>query len=467
MPQQRVQPDQGDIEGNEPQAHPQRTKRTVRLHATPRSKSDDPKLAIQRMVREGIARAERVVLAVSGGRDSMALLHAATVAARHHVAAVATFDHRTGPWSARARELVVRHTRSLGLPVVAGYAMRSLEGATEEEMRIVRWNFLRRVARGFGARIATAHTRSDQIETIAMRIMRGAGARGIAGLDWNSPLVVRPLLDAPRDAVNVYVSKHAIPFVDDPGNLSLHRFRNRVRLELLPALERVRPGFAEELLAVGRRAAMWRREVDALIESIPWQLSADGLRVAASALSDYDSASLGVLWPAIAARAGVTLDRRGTRRAVAFTMESSSGQVMPLSGGASIVRSRDAFVVRPRRVEQSDEIVALSDGTSFGQWRFRRVPRASASDPWTADLAAGRPYVVRAWRPGDRMRAGEGAGGRRVKRFFGDAGIPGPDRIGWPVVVSGEEVVWIPGIRRARVAEGSERLSYVCDRSGG
>jgi tRNA(Ile)-lysidine synthetase-like protein len=80
-------------------------------------------------------------------------------------------------------------------------------------------------------------------------------------------------------------------------------------------------------------------------------------------------------------------------------------------------------------------------------------------------LPAGQQFVVRAWQPGDRM-AGTGGTPRRVKRFLGDAGIIGPDRTGWPVVLAGEEIVWIPGVGRAVAAaeaSGTPGLTYSCE----
>src|SRR5665647_3011279 len=118
-------------------------------------------------------RGTRVVLAVSGGRDSIALLHAAATRAPESVACVASFDHATGAHSARALALAEGTARALGVAAVTARA--STPARTEAEWRAQRWSFLRQVAREHGAQVATAHTRDDQIETVLMRTMRGAG----------------------------------------------------------------------------------------------------------------------------------------------------------------------------------------------------------------------------------------------------------------------------------------------------
>ncbi|MGZ8457998.1 MAG: ATP-binding protein, partial [Gemmatirosa sp.] len=139
--------------------------------------------AVRARVRAALAGAApaSVVLAVSGGRDSMVLLDAACAVARDRLAGVATFDHGTGPHARAAVRRVRRAAVRRGLPVLAGRA--DLPDAGEAAWRAARWRFLRRAARRLGATtVATAHTRDDQIETVAMRVLRGAGPPGLAGL---------------------------------------------------------------------------------------------------------------------------------------------------------------------------------------------------------------------------------------------------------------------------------------------
>jgi tRNA(Ile)-lysidine synthetase-like protein len=108
---------------------------------------------------------------------------------------------------------------------------------------------------------------------------------------------------------------------------------------------------------------------------------------------------------------------------------------------------------------------ALVDGLVLGAWRFVRVETvtdggAERRDAWRAVLPAGVPLAVRPWRPGDRMRVAGAAAARRVKRVLADARVPARARVGWPVVVAvrpdgGEEIVWIPGVRRGAGGDGA------------
>ena len=338
--------------------------------------------------------------------------------------------------------------------------------------------------------VATAHTRDDQVETVVMRILRGAGARGLAALEAGADDVARPFLRIDRDVIRAFATVEAVPFLEDPSNASREHLRNRVRLDLLPAVRRVRPELEGELLALARRAADVRADLATTAVRFVSEEGVDGtVRVARHELATYDSAALCVLWPAIAARARVTLDRRGTLRLAQFTSSGTPGARIQLSGGVEVYRHRDSFVLRRVPAYTSVGAVALAGVVDFGDWRFHPVgPMARSArgsndgetfdamatvdgdDPWTNALPADRVLSVRAWRPADRMRARTGAAARRVKRYFGDAQVAGPVRAGWPVVLAGDEIVWIPGVRRGAAAperSGRPVVQYACERFRG
>jgi tRNA(Ile)-lysidine synthase len=415
------------------------------------------------------AAGKQLVLAVSGGRDSMALLHATSRAAPESVAMVATFDHGTGPAATAAAALVVSEASRLGLRVSIGRATHP--STTEAEWREARGRFLRRVARDTGAVVATAHTRDDQIETVLMRILRDAGARGLAGLYAGSDLV-RPLLDCTRADVAAYAAATSarIPWIDDPTNDSMQFLRNRVRRDLLPALTAARPQLPDELIDVATRAATWRAEVDGFVErNLRLEPAAACLAVAADDLRGYSRAELAILWPAIAARIGHVMDRRGTERAAAFTNNSHAGARIQLSGGWEISRTRDRFELRRvvRRVPSEGGRV-LASGMRWDGWRFDSIRDAdgAGASAWVAQLPANVPLTVRRWQPGDRMRLGGSGATRKVKRFLSDARVSGAQRESWPVVLAGDEIVWIPGVRRsdaAAVRPGRPGVLYRCE----
>lgn len=310
----------------------------------------------------------RWVLAVSGGRDSMALLHAMAETRAGEIALVATFDHGTGAAARDACALVMGEATARGLDVTME-VMSPGEGRGEERWRAARWRFLTRCAHAHGAAVVTAHTRDDQMETVVMRLLRNAGPRGLAGMaaftsaqggshdaatgGLDRPAIVRPLLHVSRGAVEAYVRAHHVPFVDDPSNANLLFQRNRVRHELLPALERASPGFGDWCLDIAARASAWRQAVDDLAAQLcgggdgtPLSSSAGVVVLDAGAVASLREAEWQVLWPALAARAGITMDRRGLVRASTWAPRAAVGAHIPLSGDARIERTASTFVIR-------------------------------------------------------------------------------------------------------------------------
>ena len=412
-------------------------------------------------------RDRRVVLAVSGGRDSMTLMHAALMHAPESVSCVASFDHATGAHSARALALVSRVAGELGAHAVTERA--GTAGRSEAEWRAQRWSFLRRVAREHGAQIATAHTRDDQIETVLMRSMRGSGARGLAALAAESTsalAVLRPLLDASRADVADYATRQRLQWEEDPSNAHTDHLRNRIRHEILPALLRARPALGDELFVLGARAAGLRAEVECFIDrELPIEQRGGAASIACEALRDYDAQSLALLWPAIAARAGVTLDRRGTERLVAFTTTERSGARVQLSGGFEALSHRGSFIVRRSGSDTSQGALELSAGVQLGRFRFDTRDEDVVS-LWSAKLPSAKTLTVRPWHPGDRMIPA-GGDARRVKGLLRDAGVDAASRGAWPVVLADDEIVWVPGVRRSAAASarsGRPVVTYHCER---
>ncbi len=427
-----------------------------------------------------------LVLAVSGGRDSMVLLQAMARWAPDRIAAVATFDHGTGSYATDAASLVAAESRRLGLTVVRERSRTP--GHSEAAWRAARWDFLGRIARAFKARVATAHTRDDQLETVVMRLLRGAGARGMAALAAPSN-VVRPWLGVSRDELARWAVLEKVAYLEDPMNVSRAFLRGRVRHELLPALEAATPGFSDQILAIADSAATWRRDVERHVDAIGVVVATSSERVScpAAALESTTREGRAVLWPAICARAGVTLDAKGTRELVKFTTAGRCGSRILVSGGAVVLRRRaatgeapgDRFEVRrasPTR--RSDGTRAWSGAPEalpprFGRFRWRRLHTAPSSgsvgeqDLWTMGLPRGEQVALRVWTAGDRIRTTGAPAGRRVTRYFSEAHVPALDRPSWPVVLVDNEPVWVPGVCRGLAAPSRpgrpELIWYRCE----
>ncbi|MDB4916223.1 MAG: tRNA(Ile)-lysidine synthase [Gemmatimonadetes bacterium] len=433
-----------------------------------------------RAVREAARRAAEeagrpLLLAVSGGLDSMVLLHAMAAAAPRHIAAVATFDHGTGAAASQAAGLVLATASRLGLPVVSTRAEQVTMGnGREDGWRTARHHFLRTAALTHGARVVTAHTEDDHIETVLMRVMRGSGARGLAGLYAESP-IMRPFVGLRRTMLEGYASATGVDWVEDPSNTSREFLRNRVRHDLLPALRSTDAGVDAWLLDVSERAATLRREIECFVATgLHTHVEAGGrLVVAAAELAGHGPDSLAVLWNALAGRIGLALDARGTRRLAEFTTSRRGSGRMPLAGGWYLEATRTTYILG--RIDDSvapPAILPVRGSLDWGRFRFHVQESMAAGEAgdtgWCAsfEVPSGA-AIVRRWADGDRLTPAAGQPRRRVKRYLSESGLRGGERSGWPVVVLGDDVVWIPGVRRSDAAtdrSGRPVRHYVCER---
>ncbi|MBQ9662438.1 MAG: tRNA lysidine(34) synthetase TilS [Oscillospiraceae bacterium] len=212
----------------------------------------------------------RVLCAVSGGADSMCLLHwlfslreeyGITLFAAH-------YEHGLrGEESLRDARFTEAQCAALGIPCRVGHgdvasfaAARKL--GTEDAARTLRYRFLEETAEACGCdRIATAHTLDDNAETVLMNLCRGAGTRGLAGIPPVRGRLIRPLLATERSEITAYLTEHGIAHVEDSSNQTDDYTRNRIRHQVIPLLKEENPSF---LRGVGRTAELLREDDDCL-----------------------------------------------------------------------------------------------------------------------------------------------------------------------------------------------------------
>jgi tRNA(Ile)-lysidine synthase len=203
-------------------------------------------------LREGclIPRGARVLVAVSGGPDSMALLHVLG-----HLRSRLAFglfahgvDHGLRPAAAGELDLAEEFAGRLEVPFTRSAVRLAPGGNLQARARTVRWEALRIAASRAGAhRIATGHHADDRAETVLMRILRGTGPRGLAALPPLDGDRIRPFYRARRADIDAHVARHAVPHALDPSNRDPRFLRTRVRADVMPILERLSPRVVEHL----------------------------------------------------------------------------------------------------------------------------------------------------------------------------------------------------------------------------
>ncbi|MFK7928186.1 MAG: tRNA lysidine(34) synthetase TilS [Myxococcota bacterium] len=196
---------------------------------------------------------ERVAVAVSGGLDSVVLLDVLVRTQRAHGGhlSVVTIDHGTRPGSAQDTAFVLDLASSHGLPAQT-QRFELGAAASEQACRDARYGVFDTLN---VHHVALAHHRDDQAETVLMRWVRGAGTGGLSGMAARRGRYVRPFLDEPQQAVRAYAEAMQLTWREDPSNTDPRFLRNRVRAELLPLMESLRPGASTALARSARLAA--------------------------------------------------------------------------------------------------------------------------------------------------------------------------------------------------------------------
>jgi tRNA(Ile)-lysidine synthase len=425
---------------------------------------------------------QRAGVAVSGGADSMCLLHVLReLAPRFNLTLlVLHLDHGLRGDESRADADFVRRTAAgLGLEYEE-LAVQLEPGNIEQAARAARRDFFLRVLReGRAGRVALGHTRSDQAETVLFRFLRGSGSAGLAGIrPVTSEGFVRPLIDVERSQVLDFLQRRGIAWREDSSNQSRSFARNRIRHDLLPALTREwNPALTQTLAQTAawalREEEYWDAEVSRLARQ-HLEIRPPAVLMRAGALSSM---------PVAAAR---RLIRRAIHEAkgdlrsvdfehVEFVLALGAGGGRVQIAGLDVRRSFDWIRIAPpeapvpyRYAIPIPGEVALPDGVLSAEITENTSGKSAADCRYNSTVSCldwsriTGTLEVRNWRPGDRYQPVGHAGEEKLKALFQRARIPVWERSSWPVVVRLQEIVWARGFGPAEAyAAGSESRSVL------
>ncbi len=432
---------------------------------------------------------EKVVVAVSGGADSVCLFHVLWQLRKEQgiELAIAHLNHKLrGAESDADAAYVAELAKKFAVPAVietedVGAYHRKKGGSLEEAARELRYSFLARAARSVGAgKAAVGHTRDDNVETILLHLVRGTGIAGLRGLLASSDLicagetaplkVVRPLLEISREQTIAYCHGHELQPRSDSSNTSPRFLRNRIRMELLPLLRSYNPNIDDALLRLstiaGDEVAFVEREAE-----VRW----DGLAKEENAAIYLNSTGLAAL-PA-------SLQRQVLRKAV----EKLTGHLRDIE--AAHIEAMLSFVNKPAGKRLSlphglrlfavyDHLVLTSlpmppcpfpplhgsfdlnvpGETTIPGWKITATildhPQGEAN-PFTANLdldRCGTKLSVRTRRPGDRFQPLGMGEAKKLQDFMVDCKIPGTWRDRIPLVCSPTHILWVVGWRISEIA---------------
>ena len=455
----------------------------------------------------------RIAAAVSGGADSVALAHVLTALDRigaMRFAGIIHFNHQLRTESGAEEAFVRDAAAALGVPFLSDRDEVRARAARERHSievaaRQSRYAFFERARLALGAdRLALGHTRDDQAETVLLRLVRGAGPRGLSGMHPRNGHLVRPLLDCRRDELRAWLTGRGVAHVEDASNADLAVPRNRVRHELLPLLaERFNPNIVDVLADEAELArAVWewmgqasdeflhaiRVVPDTVSDTVPDTVSdtmdLGALRAAPTALQRL------VMWRALSAMAGgrhISFDHVA---AAIRLMHSDRPEATLDLPGQVLQRTRSGIVLTKERGSRGSGRSRGSGGSRGSQanlfeWRLSipgkvDIPEAGCvvtareeTGAVCAEMGSGatalvrrdlvrESLVVRNRRPGDKFRPAGLRGSKKLQDLFVDAKLPRAMRDSVPVVVDDRgRIVWVAGFgidEAFRVTDSSQAV---------
>jgi tRNA(Ile)-lysidine synthase len=424
------------------------------------------------------AAGDTVVVAVSGGADSVALLDVLANAKELRLRLIiAHLNHRLrGAESDGDEAFVSKLAASYGVTFVTQNVdvkalSRELKLSLEEAGRVARYRFFDEIASGCKANvIALAHHADDQAETVLLRLLRGAGSKGLSAMSLKNRNYVRPLLAVTRDEIESYLRKRSLPFRTDSSNTDQRYLRNRIRHELIPFLANYNPAISERLAVTAELLA----EDELLLDKLT------GLAFARYVKQVEDCLALDI--------AGVAGEPKGQRlriyrRAISVARgdlvgisyrhlldldellnSSRPNGKLVLPGGFIVKRRYESLLFYPHAESSYTapyEVLIEGEGSfQLGSCllvlELSPPPKKLASIPSTVaylDLGAFPfPWLARTFRAGDRIVPLGMTGSKKVKDVFIDAKIPLPLRRQLPLLFSGSDLLWVCGVKLAQVA---------------
>ncbi|SDE54201.1 tRNA(Ile)-lysidine synthase [Paenibacillus sp. UNCCL117] len=453
---------------------------------------------VERFIREEslLEQGDGVVVAVSGGPDSVALLHLlfALSEAWGWTLTAAHVDHGyRGAESAEEADFVRRLAAELGI----GFRMTRLDmpgylassgGNSQAEARALRYEFLHETARELGARkLALAHHADDQAETVLMRMMRGTGLSGLRGIPLRrterETELVRPLLRIYKAELIRYCQALSLDYRTDSSNLETKYFRNQIRLEVLPYLARYQEGLSESL----NRLAETARAEDDLLHTLTLQQFDENVTVGNGIFSWSAEWFAGLhfalqrrLIKLILSYLAPDTDHADYQRIEQIRSAAVRPQAanfrLPLDSSLTLSREYDRVMLHTMMLPPVPYAYEIAEGQTelaiaetgallhLGWFKGENAPTAGAESVWRAVFDAvdmSFPLRVRSRLPGDRMSVYGLNGSKKVKDIFIDAKVPVRLRERIPIVEDAQgRILWLPGVRRSSLAMVREESEH-------
>lgn len=386
----------------------------------------------------------RVLLAVSGGADSLALM-LSMAEFKSSLAIELTCCHVNHGLrdSSDAEEALVKEiAKTAGFNVIIKKVKVPKAGNLEANAREARYNALQEAAKEVNAEaIALAHHANDQAETLLMHLMRGTGPEGFTGmLEWRQPFW-RPFLTLEKETLLHFLRSRNQSWAEDESNQDQRFLRNHLRLSVFPLLEKVSPGVSQRMARacriMGDEQADWNRRVNAWLNAYARLESPFYFLLLAPFYRESLAMKRRIL-RAVCQSAGSQLDYEQTEALLAF-VSHPAGETVNLPGNSRALLSSSRLHILPDAVKSVKvawpQPRFINDMTGLGDGKTRQL----------MDGDAIQDARMRQGEPGDLIRPLGMKGSQPLRKYLAARGIDEPFRSYWPVFARGHEVFWVPG----------------------
>ncbi len=418
---------------------------------------------------------DRIILGVSGGADSLYLLHRfLEIKDTYNLELVVChINHLARETASRDEEFVKKLCKEYNLEFhLLKKSMdelgRELKISSEEAGRLMRYGFFREIAKG--SKIALAHNYSDQVETLLHRIIRGTGIRGLRGMDFKRGDLIRPILNIKREEIIEYLVQNGYEYMDDETNFLPIYTRNKIRLDLLPRLREYNENIDSALYTLSENA----REDSDYLDSEAAKIYREISYITEDEV-ELDREILKSLHPSISKRSfGLAIESiLGSEsgfysyhyEAMLELVNSGTGLKIDLPKNLEAISSYGKLIIRSRKKLQfnSSTLKIGINPTDFGDFIISTTPISGEYIAVDANKIFGG-LSVTSRRVGDRFNPINFKGSKKLKDFFIDEKIPKYLRDSIPIIRDEEKILWIVGYRmdhRVKVDENTEKILYI------
>lgn len=408
----------------------------------------------------GLCASEKLVVAVSGGVDSVVLLD---LIVKNHPAdniLVAHLDHGIRKESGRDAKFVAELAKEYGVH----FALKKLKlgKVSEEESREKRYAFLRNTAEKFRADyIVLGHHANDQVETVLLKIIRGAGPLSVWGMKELSGKLWRPLLGVTKEEIIAYAKHHKLKNVEDSSNHNLRYSRNRIRQNIVPETLKINSNLLQTVnreIELGHELAEFVR-----LELKKWQK----IVIKKGVLNTVALLKAPIFIQKELVR-GWLHENLGRKNIYSkniqeiLTLAGRSGTKKTQIGRFTITKNYGKIKFGDESEDTPDPVKLVAPQVAYGKYLFSQrivTEKTPKKNNIYLPPSYNKKLSIRGWRPGDKIRTK--AGTKKIQDIFTDAKVSKAKRNCWPIVVLGEEIAWIPLLAASQMAIAKNSKKYL------